>query len=382
MTEENPADTWEEFPGKDINTLALPDYYSNYFDYAFDRTTGDAKYTGLRITGEFAYARYMSYNVYDANVGTSVAGKTDYLINPLPNNVNPFVPRSNAEAKNRSYVVNVIPNGYSTGGDGNDLTYDSTQINVLTVILRYYVPQVDDYGNVTLPTIEAFDVRTQRRVRLPTPYRLRGNTDKDVFSQRLAPIFATDVDDTLRFYHASGAGQFDNSDNIYLINAVTQGEDKVLLIRIKPPSYPKSNHEYGTSDVRYWSFNECDADTSTPLGVKDEDFKVGKDGFVRIAIGDDCICDKAEQRGYNFMPWKADRSKTVIVYRNLVTKAGYPGALQQVPEIEIRDLFIKQQQNIYDKDAKNCIGDYAPTGKKVSQDLFMLGSDEIESLGF
>lgn len=379
MGQEKTDGIWEEFMGTDPTTLALPDFYSNYFAYSFARVD-DAQYIGLRITGAYPYARYMSYNVYDASEGTSINGLKDEMINPLPNNVNPFVPGSDSEATDRAYIVNVLPTGYSTGGDGNDLTYDTAQIKILTVIIRYYVP-LGTYGNVALPTIEAFDIRTQQNVPLPKRYTLRGNTDPDVFSRALAPIYATDVDDTLRFYHGSGAGQFDNADNIYLINAVTKGEREALLIRIKPPTYPKSNAKYCTADVRYWSFNECNANTSTSIGVKDEDFKVSEDGFVYIAIGDEDICTKAEQLGYNFMPWKGDRSKIVVVYRNLVTRTNpvYLGDLDKVPLIKIRDLF---GENLYTKDAKNWIGDYAPTGRKVNQEAFLLSDSKFVAPGF
>jgi hypothetical protein len=379
MTEEDPKNIWEQFLGTDPSTLALPDYYSNYFAYSFERK-GDTQYVALRITGEFAYARYMSYNVYDAKDSSSYGALTDFQISPLPGNVNPFLPGSDAKATKRAYTVYVVPATDPPSMQKNLLPFDSAATKVLTTIIRYYVPEGNEKGNVPLPEVQAFDVRTQRDVPLPTPYPLRGNTDKDVFKRRLAPIFKTVVDDTLRFYRASGAGQFDNADNIYLINGVTQGEGDVLVIRIKPPSYPRNNNEYGTTDVRYWSFNEGDADTSTPFGMKDEQFKAAKDGFIYIAIGHVSIQTTAEERGYNFMPWEADRAKTVILYRNMLSDPQSPGYLMKVPEIVVPDIF--KPQNIYSKDAKNYIGDYAPTGQKISQAQFMNGSGGVKSPGF
>lgn len=371
MAEEYPGLLWERFPGKDPNTPALPDFYSNYFDYSFDRTKGDWKYVGLRIKGEFAYSRYMSFNIYDAEQGASYGALTDFQIKPLPGNVNPFVAGSDASEKKRSYLVTVMPRGYSTGEQENALTFRDSEINVLTVMLRYYVPHEDALVNVRLPEIEAFDVRTGKSVELPTAYPLRGSMPKAVLIARLLPIFATADDVTLRFYHAGGAGQFNNADNMYLITAITRAEGAVLLIRIKPPSYPRNNDEYGSTDVRYWSFNEGNADTSTPFGMKDEDFKTAKDGFVYIAIGDESIGSTAKERGYNFMPWRAERTQAVVLYRNLVTNPRFKGRLSKVPEVEPRDII--NTQNLYAMDAKNYIGDYAPTGKKISQELFMRG---------
>jgi hypothetical protein len=370
MDEENLSDIWEVFPGKDDTTLALPDFYSNYFDYSFDRSQGRAKYVGLRVTGEFAYARYMSFNIYDAHEGVSQGALTDFQIKPLPGSVNPFVAGSDANLTNRSYSITVLPEGYSTDGQDNVLTFASEAINVLTLMLRYYVPQ-GPFGSVPLPKVEAFDARSGKCVRLPSPYRLRGSMPKVVLRGRLHPVFRTDIDDTLRFYHAGGGGQFNNADNMYLITAIKDGEGQVLLIRIKPPSYPLTNDEYDRSDVRYWSVNEGDADTSTAFGMKDEEFKRARDGFVYIAIGDPTIKTTAEERGYNFMPWRAKRRKSVVLYRNMVTNPQFRANLSKVPEIVPKDLLNKQ--NFYEMNAKNYIGDYAPTGVKVSQKLFMRG---------
>lgn len=379
MNRENPRGIWEEFPGQESSTLALPDYYSNYFDYSFERK-GAARYTGLHITGEFAHARYMSFNVYDGDEGASYGALTDYQISPLPNNVNPFVAGSDAEAKNRSYSITVVPERYSTDGLENEVTFDGA-IKVLTVMIRYYVPHGDDYGNVKLPTIKAFDARTGKRVALPQAYPLRGSMPKVIMRGRLALIFKTEADDdTLRFYHAGGSGQFNNADSSYLISAISHGEGQVLLVRVKPPSYPTNNDEFDKTDVRYWSFNEGDANTSTPFGMKDVEFRRAKDGFVHIAIGDESIRRTAKKRGYNFMPWEAHRRKSVILYRNLVTNPQYRGNFDKVPEIEPKDL--RDKQTLYSKDAKNYIGDYAPTGKKISQALFMLGSSGTASPGF
>src|SRR3982750_4965401 len=59
---------WTEFPGDLPSTFALPDFNSVYFSYGFDWIKN--KTLGLRITGDFGYARYMSYNIYGELAGT------------------------------------------------------------------------------------------------------------------------------------------------------------------------------------------------------------------------------------------------------------------------------------------------------------------------
>jgi hypothetical protein len=371
--EEKPGADWEEFLGQDPKTLALPDYNSNYFAYSFERTTDETRNIGLRITGEFPYARYMSFNVYDGDEGTSYGSLTDFRIRALQNSVNPFVAGSNALAENRSYTVTALPEVRSNGERENEITFGE-KINVLTVMLRYYVPQRNAYGGVALPKIEAFDTRTGQGVKLPPRYDLKGSKSPGVMALRLAPVFGTaGDDDTLRFYQVKGSGQFNNFDNSYLICAVEQAAGQVVLIRINPPSFPRSNNEFDKTDVRYWSFNQGNPDTSTPFGMRDDEFNRNQDGFINIAIGDEIIRGTAERRGYNFMPWKADREKSVILYRNLVTNPQFRANLARVPETTPKDLEQKNKENLPAKEAANWIGEYAPTAKKMSQALFMQG---------
>ena len=87
----------EPFLGTNSATLALPDYHANYFAYSFVRTGGLAN-VGLKISGQFGHARYRSYNIYEAEAGTSFGSIRDEQMLPLPGNVNPFLPQSDAQA--------------------------------------------------------------------------------------------------------------------------------------------------------------------------------------------------------------------------------------------------------------------------------------------
>ena len=152
-------------------------------------------------------------------------------------------------------------------------------------MVRYYVPQGSATAGVPLPTIEAYDVRTGQSVALPEQYLLGGRS-MALFGWIMRPIFTTIVDNKLRFYHSEGAGLFPNADNLYLIGAVTRRRGEVVVLRVKPPTFPKDTSEYGSTQVRYWSLNERNRDTSTAFGLRDDQFKVASDGFVYVAIGD------------------------------------------------------------------------------------------------
>jgi len=355
---------WEPFIGTDLTTPAIPDYNANYFAYSFVRSD-EAKYVGLRLKGQFGYARYMSFNIYRAHHSPSFGALTDFQLLPAPGSVNPFVPGTDPNARNRSYVVAVQPAGYAKDPQENTLEYDSDQMPTLVVMIRYYVPQRSATAGVPLPTIEAYDVRTGQSIPMPEQYLLGGRS-MALFGWIMRPIFTTIVDNRIRFHHSEGAGLFPNADNLYLIGAVTRRRNEVVVVRVKPPTFPKDSSEYGATQVRYWSFNQTNRDTSTPTGLRDDQFKVASDGFVYLAIGDKGIRRQAERRGYTFMPWLIRGQTGAVIYRNMVTAPSYAGSIDKVPIVDLSD-----PQNIYAQNASNFIGDHAPTGVVVSLKRFL-----------
>lgn len=391
MTNGPDTKTWQEFLGTSSSTLALPDYKSNYFAYGFDWKKNQN--LGLKITGEFGYARYMSYNIYAALDGTSKDSLLDVAIEPLPGNVNPFRAGCPSHAPNRKYTVNVFcwdNASPTTQALPNQLTFTNIpnqvgdQMTMLVVILRYYLPtDGDPTADVPLPIIEAFD--TERNVSAQRPPNLVPKTmPMSLYAETLAPIFYTIVDDTLRFYHVAGGGQFNNADNLYLMNAVDKRADEVLILKFQPPTYALVNDRYPDVQVRYWSFNEGTPETITPAGRADEGFRMAKDGLIYIAFGDQSqtLADWAKKGGYNFMPWAVSPGKAVILYRNLVTNPTLfeAGNIAQVPVL--LDITSNTDPRIYTFDAKNTIGSYAPTGKKVTEAEFMKNYGGMPSPGF
>ncbi len=355
---------WEPFVGTDLTTPAIPDYNANYFAFAFMRTD-EAKYVGLRLRGQFGYARYMSFNIYRIHQSPSYGALTDVQLLPAPGSVNPFLPGADPDAANRSYVLAVQPAGYARDPQENTLEFDPLQMASLVVMVRYYLPRGGATAGVPLPAIQAYDVRTGESVPLPEQYLLGGRSMAR-YAWIMRPIFTAIVDDRVRFYHSQGAGLFPNADNRYLIGAVTRRPGQVVVVRVKPPTFPKDVAEYGSSQVRYWSFNEGNRDTSTPIGLRDDQLRVASDGYVYVAIGDGSLRRQAEKRGYAFMPWKIRGRTGVVIYRNLVTSPSYAGNIDKVPLLDLGD-----PQNVYAQNATNFIGDHAPTGVTVSLKRFL-----------
>jgi hypothetical protein len=375
MTTTSPDDIWTPFLGQDPLTYALPDYYANYFAYSFNRHVGEDNQSGgenyqnigLRIKGEFGYARYMSYNIYNTLAGESVGALTDYQIAPDAGNVNPYLNGCDPDAENRLYTIIIQPGDVNSKPPQNTLFYNGDDIQILTVIIRYYVPKETPTANVSLPTITAFDINApDTTVDLPPPIPIK-NLPSEVYSKRLKPIFETVVDETLRFYHVEGGGQFNNADNAYLVNGVERKPGEVLLMWFKPPTYTQNNDQLGETDVRYWSINQGNFDTSTPAGRMDECLNVAADGLVYIAMGEPSVQSQAEQGGFNFMLWQATSARAVILYRNLLTSQEYEDSGNSMLKVPIWT----SGEDIYSYDACNTIASYAPTGKKVSNQDFI-----------
>ena len=369
---------WEPFIGTDPKVIALPDFYSNYYAFSFDRTNEDNKYIGIRVKGQFGYARYMSYNLYDAKKASSFGGFTDTALVPDAGSVNPFKPYADPNAPGRNYTLTVVPKGYPVyGNESNVFTFTTDSIDILTLMIRYYVPQKSETAGVSLPSIEAFDVRTGNTVSLPPTYSILKELSESVYTTRLSPIFKTAIDDTIRFYHAIGLGQFNNADNLYLISALKRLNNEVFLLRFKPPTFRLDGTTDPNNDVRYWSITQSRKNTTSALGIKDADFKTAADGYVYVAIGDENIKGKAKKAGYNFMPWMVQDTSMVLIYRNILGDPSFAGYLGKVPVISMSN-----PRNIFIQNARNYIGDYAPRGIKMSRLTFIKNYGGWPSPGF
>ncbi len=390
MTTAENCGQWEVYPGDELTSLALPDYYSTYLSYTSD--TSKYPNTGLRISGEFPSARYMSFNVYATRKGTSLGALTDYqIMTPAPGG-NPFVAGSQARAG--QYVINVQPAVSGAAGTQtleNLLNYPTDDLvqGLVTVVLRYYVPQADAFGGVACPAITAYDVRDPHGPPPPTPepYDTRMDANEPIFRRRLSPIFETTAGDALRFYHAAGSGQFNNADNIYLIAAVKGLRTDLdgLILRVKPPSFPVTSDQFDQAAVRYWSLNQGKSNTSTPYGMRDSEFRPARDGFVYIFIGGSDLAGPAARRGYNFMNWRADGGEAVLVYRNMLTVPQYRGSVARVPNLppaQEAPLPPWDEATLAAYEASRHLGEYAPVGRKVSNKEFEKSSGGMPSPGF
>ena len=367
---------WYENIGSNKNLPLLPDSNVNYFLYSFKRNKGDQ--IGIRIKGQYGYARYMSFNIYDNNTISSVGSIVDVRIIPDAGSTNPYLPASDPDVTNRDYTVNIFPRESADSlAYPNSLLYDDKLENI-GIILRYYVPKNDPYASVSLPKVEAFDVGTGQSVATPPPVV----TDFDAqFKEKYKKIslllgFAAllEAPKDVYFYRFSGIFLYPNFDNYYLFSPITFNKNQVVMLRLKAPTFPHSNADNDISDVRYFSFCLCDDKTYTYKTTTDIECKIADaDGYINLVIGEDDAALRTKAAGLNYivLPTELQNNvKGLIIYRNLLTRTGFPYSMGKVPDVS-QHITLENILNISNLQAQTYMSGYAPVGKKMTKAQFL-----------
>ena len=368
------ADWGRECLGEDSHQPFFPDAYVNYWIYAFDRT-GENRNIGIRLTGEFPSARYMSLNLYDKSTFSAIDSRADYQIKADRGSTNPFVAQKKLRKKPRSeqsYTLLVVPEQPETKATENTLTFDG-DVSCLSIILRYYLPEIDNRGGVPLPSLEAFDTQTGETVPLPpSAHRalppagtlrrtLRTSVRDNLIQRALAKShFSVIQGSRLRSYRFSESNLYANRDNRYLVMPIERQSSEVALVKFKPPAGRK---DVCGRSVRYWSISQCDDRSYAHTTLADHEVNISDDGYVRLVIGDPTSRVVARAEPHNLMPWKAG-SRIVLIYRNLLSHSSYQHSIGQVPEFNSERPLARQSGDRF-------IGEYAPSGVLVPEATFV-----------
>jgi len=360
-------DYWAEYLGHDQTVDFWPDEFVNYWAVLVNQN--NFPNVGFKIQGEFPEARYFSYNVYGED-RNSTASIFDTQIKAENCSVNPF---NNQEKENlvdeNLYTLYVVPESVSEFDTKDNVLKFIEGEEEIGIILRYYVPAGGDLAGVDLPKIEVFDLDTKESVKIPETSDLLMVTPQVL--TRINAAYLLQIDNKVRFYRGDATGLYPNEDNQYVRTFLNYDDDDVYIIRWKVPTFPKNSSEFESSEVRYSSMNLGDNITNNFDGIYDSQYKIDKDGFVTLVITDEIpeLREKAEKAGYNFMPWSLPGNKGYLVYRNLLTKGGMtaPYSLNKAP----MPSFATNRSHLITHDAKNYIGDYAPSGIRMTKDEYL-----------
>jgi hypothetical protein len=358
---------WYDNIGARTDIPFLPDAGANYFSYSFKRAAGEK--IGIRLTAEFMYARYQSFNVYNTQTRSSVASLADVEMVADDGNENPFTLLS--QTINRNYTVHIVPNIGSSDDFSNQLLFDDA-ITEITIIVRNYLPEGDVFGGVALPSIEAFDLETGNILPIPEAIPIDFKSFETIVDQLANVINLTQLlqeGNTISSFRFEGLGLFQNLDNQYLFAPLKLGAQQVAILKFKPPTFPPSIQQIQESEVRYFSLGLGDSKTYNYKTLSDFQLKIAADGFIYVVIGrnDTEIITKSE--GLNFLEWVPElQNQGLIVYRNLLTAANYPFNMNVVPDI------LQNINQVFEDGfltAETYLGDRAPTGKKMSKTAFL-----------
>jgi len=370
---------WTPHIGRDTTVGILPDEFANYYSYTFIRPSNDI---GLRIKGKFPSTRYMSFNVYDIRNKTTQGSIIDYQIESDSGKPNPFEPNPTGLDTGKDYTVHVIPNKYVKSDLNNSLGFEN-DIRTLLVVIRLYDFNIDDFGGVDFPTVQAIKLNENEfePTHLPRPLDLRSIVRKrSLLSmvKRLGKLYETEKNapldaskssqhKTIPFHAVDKRGYIENNDNQYLMAAITKQANEVYLFKIKAPTYTTGPENINQTEVRYWSFNLGNSATYNFNGLKDEDILLDENGFANIVLAssDHDIEERSKDLGFNFMEWNMPHKKGLILVRHMLANPDFSVQITDVPIFDTIDV------DFTPVEAQNYIGDYSPQGLRMSKQEFL-----------
>ncbi|MCW2855726.1 MAG: hypothetical protein JWR52_1341 [Marmoricola sp.] len=360
---------WVLEPSADRENILFPDLATRYLGAAIPVPLGGS----IELTGQFPHARYMSLQTYSLSLQTA-SNLHDDQIDPDPGSINPFRVGADRNATNRSYTVRIV-NGQApaTGGPANTLYNNSTDGTRYGIAFAYriYLPDrtAGPFGGVPAPAITLV-LADGTRIPLPTcpdplpdlmpvtdllaslglelplpplgllapaaPHFMRyvnvaqtyltDPTENQFTSSTFTPAIAA-----LTGQLPGGLGE--NVDNKYVYAYLSQEWGKVLLLKAKLPTTPRTYDgepvTTGGQQLRYWSMCTADRTTQTYGCVDDEDVQVDKNGYVTIAISTaaDRPANATAACGVSWLPWGAD-PKGIAYLRNMLPDPGFTHAVQ------------------------------------------------------
>jgi hypothetical protein len=368
------------FSGDPYINVAYPDANVYYWAAAFSTPEGST----LEITGDYPYSRYMSFFSYDEK-GKPIGSLTDYEIKS--DSTNPFITGNQRSNSYRAYSIDVLnakfPEANTTGeqiaNSNNTLYTPQYRKNQQLIVYRIYLPNknTDLTGGVKLPqpvltltdgtvltgndtcnalnasqplqvSLDALGIPPDEYIKLikqpekPDTWPSHNPTKWFIQLDRksLIGMYTGDIDPSAP---RSEGGFYPNLDNDYIRAIINRKHGKVLIVRGKAPTTPKTyNGEIISSktDLRYWSLcsNQSFVNTRVNDCLFDEEIPVNKNGFYTIAISraEDRPRNATKECGMAWLPMADDgdgmfdEDVTIIQFRHMLPSNDFKHAIQKV----------------------------------------------------
>tara|TARA_B100000401_G_scaffold333176_1_gene232356 strand:- start:635 stop:1939 length:1305 start_codon:yes stop_codon:yes gene_type:complete len=359
--------------------VAYPDSNVYYWAAAFSMPVDST----LEIKGEYPYSRYMSFFSYNER-GKPIGSLTDFQIQSKA--TNPFILGNQRSDLSRSYSIEVVNKNplsdlsVSTDNPNRNILFTPEyRKNQQLVVYRIYLPDknIDITGGVKLPqpvltlsdgsklvgeeTCETLNTSQALQVSFdalgipPNEYReLISQPDKpDTWPAHNPPKWFIQLDrkSLIGMYTGeidpnaprSEGGFYPNLDNQYIRSIINRKHGKVLIVRGKAPTTPKTYFKTSFTeeeDLRYWSLcsNQSFVNTRVNDCLHDEEIPIDKNGFYTIAISreEDRPRNAINECGIAWLPMADDGDGmfdddvTIIQFRHLLPSDKFEHSIQKV----------------------------------------------------
>lgn len=345
--------------GTDTRALYYTEENANYWAYSFDVSELNRGEV-INITGVFANAHYISYNFYNKTT-------QDVLHSIYDKNIRPKTGAHPIRLKEDEYTLQI-------GKIGANFTAENyyeipANVDEISIALRYYLPEGDDFGEVDLPKITTINTDTNLVVDSPPA---TDNQDGPLYEvtvtavrASLAHLFNTlNTDGNLKSYRIGGNNNvLANNDNEYIQTSFNYDANQVAVLRFLPLKAATDFYD-DDAGVRYWSLSYGDDASRNQFSTYHDEHKVADDGYVYVAIANENLKDKLNlNEKWNFEVWPENKNCAVL-YRNLLTTTNNPFHMRDIPAV---NFFFPNPNNSADRH----IGDYAPQGKIISKTDFL-----------
>ena len=320
--------------------VAYPDTNSTYWAMPTNFSLGDV----VTITGQFAYARYMSFNSYDST-GSSVGGLRDTAILEDAGSINPYLPGQSLTGTPRNYTVSV--NVTNTPQITSPVAGEIDAIpGVGWLLIRVYVPfdAASPSGGVPIPSMTINGVTKTGCTTFSSEPAIVA-----LAALIMGPALADAVPpaEVPEFSFSGGGGLFPNADNKYVYATTSWERGRLILVRGLAPSYPDTPGQalYPEQQLRYWSM--CTNLLVTPAPVvqcaRDSETALDAQGRYLYVIGADqdhpTDASIAQANG-TWLKWFGPigealpdelKPKGNLILRNMLPNASFANAVQNIP---------------------------------------------------
>jgi hypothetical protein len=339
--------------------------------------TGYAAVPGarLRVEGEFPFARFTGFNLYDA-AARPLEALADVEIEPDPGSVNPFRPDASRLAEDRSYTLfvefgpppaepqpNTLYTGDSPGG---------------TFWYRVYMPDHgrDRKGGVPIPRVtlepggaplpaagggdacrEAQAPYLDEVPRLiadapplpiltgnpypgrnPPNWRLFVNFGRAAADIMLDNETAEDFHEAALEHQSESAGFFSSAHISYVFAPTSRGFGEVLVLRGRAPSFDDTRDGAPRmpqgNQVRYWSFCQYEPATQRVIDCRADDrvtVDSGRQYEIVVSTTAQRPENAREECGVTWLPW-GPATQGLLIYRQMLARDSFRQAIARIPE--------------------------------------------------